>query len=67
MVYAKNKELYPNSKILENTIGYREFFELEQGVWQDFNQAVEKIKQRTRNFAKRQLTYFRSNPDIKEI
>ena len=65
--WQKNKELYPNSKILENTIGYREFFELERGTWQDFNQAVEKIKQRTRNFAKRQLTYFRSNPDIKEI
>ena len=65
--WRKNKALYPNSKILENTIGYREFFELERGVWQDFNQAVEKIKQRTRNFAKRQLTYFRSNPDIKEI
>ena len=65
--WQKNKELYPNSKILENTIGYREFFELERGTWQDFSQAVEKIKQRTRNFAKRQLTYFRSNPDIKEI
>lgn len=65
--WRKNKALYPNSKILENTIGYREFFELERGVWQDFNQAVEKIKQRTRNFAKRQLTYFRSNPDIKEV
>ncbi len=65
--WMKNKALYPNSKILENTIGYREFFELERGIWQDFNQAVEKIKQRTRNFAKRQLTYFRSNSDINEI
>ncbi len=65
--WQRNKMRYPNSKILENTIGYREFFELECGIWQDFNQAVDKIKQRTRNFAKRQLTYFRSNPDIKEI
>ena len=62
--WRKNKNLYPNSKILENTIGYKEFFELKNGIWQDFDQAVEKIKQRTRNFAKRQLTYFRSNPDI---
>lgn len=65
--WLKNKNLYPNSKILENTIGYKEFFELKNGIWQDFDQAVEKIKQRTRNFAKRQLTYFRSNPDIVSI
>ncbi len=65
--WQKNKTLYPHSKILENTIGYKEFFELESGIWQDFNQAVEKIKQRTRNFAKRQLTYFRSNLNIIEI
>lgn len=65
--WRKNKNLYPNSKILENTIGYKEFFELKNGIWQDFDQAVEKIKQRTRNFAKRQLTYFRSNPDIVSI
>ena len=65
--WRKNKNLYPNSKILENTIGYKEFFELKNGIWQDFDQAVEKIKQRTRNFAKRQLTYFRSNKDIKSI
>ena len=65
--WRKNKNLYPNSKILENTIGYKEFFELNNGIWQDFDQAVEKIKQRTRNFAKRQLTYFRSNPDIVSI
>ena len=57
--WQKNKEKYPNSNVIKNTIGYREFFEFE-----DFNLAVEKIKQRTRNFAKRQLTYFRSNPDI---
>ena len=65
--WRKNKNLYPNSKILENTIGYKEFFELKNGIWQDFDRAVEKIKQRTRNFAKRQLTYFRSNPDIVSI
>ncbi len=65
--WQKNKSLYPHSKILQNTIGYREFFELEQGMRKDFNEAVEKIKQRTRNFAKRQLTYFRSNYLIKEI
>lgn len=65
--WQKNKTLYPNSKVLENTIGYREFFELERGEYKNFDEAVDKIKQRTRNFAKRQLTYFRSNKDIKSI
>lgn len=65
--WQKIKTLYPNSKVLENTIGYREFFELERGEYKSFNEAVDKIKQRTRNFAKRQLTYFRSNKDIKSI
>lgn len=60
--WLKNKELYPNSKIIKNTIGYSEFFEFE-----NIEIAVDKIKQYTRNFAKRQLTYFRSNPKIKLI
>lgn len=65
--WQKNKELYPSSKILENTIGYKEFFELEKGTYPDFNFAIDKIKQHTRNFAKRQLTYFNNNPIIKKI
>ncbi len=65
--WQKNKELYPNSKVLFNTIGYKEFFELEKGLYLDFKTAVDKIKQHTRNFAKRQLTYFRSNNSIKKI
>lgn len=60
--WQKNKELYPDSKIIRNTIGYSEFFEFE-----DVEVAVDKIKQYTRNFAKRQLTYFRSNKEIKLI
>lgn len=53
--WQKNKEKYPTSAILKNTIGYKEFFE-----YPDFNLAVEKIKQHTRNFAKRQMTFFKS-------
>ena len=60
--WQKNIKLYPNSKIIENTIGYKEFFENE-----DLKVAVEKIKQHTRNFAKRQMTYFRSRSDIIKI
>ena len=63
--YKKIKEKYGIIDIIENTIGYSEFVELEEGVYKNFNEAVEKIKQHTRNFAKRQLTYFKNNPNIK--
>jgi len=65
--WNKIKEKYPNSKVLNNTIGYSEFYKLENNIYLTFEEAVEKIKQHTRNFAKRQLTYFRSNKDIKPI
>lgn len=57
--WQKNNEKYPNSKIMKNTIGYSEFYD-----FPNINEAIEKIKQYTRNFAKRQLTYFRSNEKI---
>jgi tRNA dimethylallyltransferase len=60
--WQKNIKLYPNSKIIENTIGYKEFFEYE-----NIDLAVDKIKQHTRNFAKRQLTYFKSRNDIIKV
>ncbi len=59
--WQKNNKLYPNSKIIENTIGYSEFFKY------DYREAVDKIKQHTRNFAKRQLTYFKSRSDIIKV
>ena len=60
--WQKNDKKYGKTKIMYNTIGYKEFYEIE-----DFKLAVEKIKQHTRNFAKRQLTYFRTNSKIKLI
>ena len=52
---------------MENTIGYREFYDLKDGIYDSFDMAVDKIKQHTRNFAKRQLTYFKSNDKIRLI
>ena len=65
--WLKITKKYPDSKVAKNTIGYKEFFELNEGLYKDKNEAIEKIKQHTRNFAKRQLTYFRSNKNIKPI
>lgn len=40
------------------TVGYKELFDYLDGNY-SLNEAVEKIKQHTRNYAKRQLTWFR--------
>ncbi len=60
--FQRNMEKYPSSLVIKNTIGYREFIENN-----NTNVAVEKIKQHTRNFAKRQMTYFRNNDKIQTI
>ena len=46
-----------------NTVGYKELFKYFEKEW-DLQKAVEEIKKNTRRFAKRQLTWFRKNPDI---
>ena len=49
---------------ITDTIGYREMIWALDGVM-TFDEAVEKLKQNSRNYAKRQLTWFRKNPNIK--
>lgn len=50
-------------KNLVNTIGYQEIIEfLDNEI--SLEEAVEKIKQNTRRYAKRQLTWFRRNPNL---
>ncbi len=46
------------------TVGYREIFEYLDGSI-TLDQAIEEIKKNTRRFAKRQLTWFKKNEDIK--
>lgn len=46
-----------------NTVGYKEWFAHFDGEL-DRDTTIEKIKQHTRNFAKRQMTWFRKNTDI---
>ncbi len=42
-----------------NTVGYKEYFKFFDGEW-DENFTVEQIKKNTRNYAKRQMTWFRN-------
>jgi len=49
---------------ITNTIGYREIIQYLDGKL-SLGESVELLKKNTRNYAKRQLTWFRKNPDIK--
>ena len=44
-----------------NTVGYKEFFQFFSGEW-TYDFAVSRIKQDTRRYAKRQLTWFLADP-----
>ncbi|MCJ0742392.1 tRNA (adenosine(37)-N6)-dimethylallyltransferase MiaA [Pedobacter montanisoli] len=60
---VKSLEKYRNYNAL-NTVGYSEVFEYLDGKT-DFKTAIEKIKQNTRRFAKRQITWFKRDAEIK--
>ncbi len=56
--------LYPFSQLNPlNTVGYRELFEYFDGKG-TLNEAIEKIKANSRKYARKQLTWFRKDPDI---
>lgn len=58
-IYEKN----PNLKSFHSTIGYQEFVPYFSNEC-DLKTVIEKIKQNTRRYAKRQLTWFRAQEDI---
>lgn len=47
-----------------NTVGYKEIFDYIDGIYPSIEIAKEKIKQHSRNYAKRQLTWFRKDKSI---
>ena len=55
---------YGRISSLMNTIGYQEFIEYFDGNI-SYDETVSKIKQNSRRYAKRQLTWFRQNSEIK--
>jgi tRNA dimethylallyltransferase len=58
------KKGYDKSLPSMQAIGYKELFEYVDGKI-DIEHAKELIKKRTRNYAKRQLTWFKNNADVK--
>ena len=47
-----------------NTVGYKEMFRYIGGEW-SLQQAIEKIQRNTRVYAKKQLTWFQRDADIR--
>jgi tRNA dimethylallyltransferase len=62
MEEVKSVHLYKNLKALQ-TVSYSELFDYFDGKC-SLPEAIEKIKQHTRNYAKRQLTWFRNEKDL---
>lgn len=54
---------YGENNILMNTIGYQELYPLLKGET-DFESASNLLKQNTRRYAKRQISWFKANKDI---
>ncbi len=57
------KQNYPTNITAMHAIGYKEFFPYFRGE-RSLEECVELLKQHTRNYAKRQLTWFRHMDDI---
>lgn len=55
---------YGESEVLQSTIGYREILPYLRGEY-SLSDGRRLIQKRTRIYAKRQMTWFRQNPDIK--
>jgi tRNA dimethylallyltransferase len=47
-----------------NTVGYKEMFAYIDGIW-SLDEAVERMKGNTRRYARKQLTWFKKDPDVK--
>lgn len=61
------KYLYEmNNPTVNKTVGYAELFEAFRGNC-SIEEAIDKIKQHSRNFAKRQMTWFRKESDIRFV
>ena len=59
------RPLYPRRQLNAlNTVGYKELFQYMDGVWQ-LEEAVERIKGNTRRYARKQLTWFKRDPEVR--
>ena len=57
---------YGENKIMTGTIGYQELLPYIKGET-DFETAINLLKQNTRRYAKRQISWFKANKEIKRF
>lgn len=58
-------DMYPRRELNAlNTVGYKELFDFLDGRW-SLEEAVERIKGNTRRYARKQLTWYKKDPQIK--
>ena len=63
-LWKEAEDLFPQRHLYSlQTVGYQEIFKSIQGIISE-KRAVELIKQHTRNYAKRQITWFKRDPEI---
>ena len=61
----ESKEMYERRELNAlNTVGYKELFEYLKGKW-TLHEAVERIKGNTRRYARKQLTWFKKDEQIR--
>lgn len=62
----KEAELFYNKRMTNalNTVGYKELFDYMDGRW-SLEEAVERIKGNTRRYARKQLTWFKRDKDMR--
>jgi tRNA dimethylallyltransferase len=58
------RTLYPQRSLNAlNTVGYKEMFAYLDGTW-SLEEAVERLKGNTRRYARKQLTWFKKDPEV---
>ena len=60
---ARNLTSYRHANAL-NTLGYKELFNYFDGIW-NLDEAIERIKGNTRRYARKQLTWFKRDTEMK--
>jgi len=63
-LFDEARQLYPFKKLNAlQTVGYKEIFEHFDGLY-DLDEAIRLLKRNSRRYAKRQLTWFKKDPDV---
>jgi tRNA dimethylallyltransferase len=64
-LFDEARQLYPyRSRNALQTVGYNEIFDFIEGAY-DYDEAVRLLKRNSRRYAKRQLTWFKRDPEMK--